>query len=165
MLQRMGTENAPSALPLVYLDSSVLVAYFFEEDDQPWKFQAAQGLMNALVRGSVRAVVSFYALPELYAFVQENRADQVNALFRASMVQLFELPIQVFPFLEREQFNALRKSFSISDPNDVRHVAVALATFCDAIITFDRHFQQARDLIPVFSPDEYLAILTDTDGE
>ena len=160
----MATENATDALPLVYLDTSVLVAYFFEEDERPERFQAARRLMSALER-DLRGVVSFYALPELYAFVQENQPHHANALFRASMVQLFGLPIQVFPFLNRDQLNTLRQSFKISDPNDLRHVAVALATFCRAIITFDHHFQQVRDLIPVFTPDEFLATLHDVEIE
>lgn len=37
--------------------------------------------------------------------------------------------------------------------------------YLDSSVLFDHHFQQVRDLIPVFSPDDYLATLTDTDGE
>lgn len=161
----MDIASVDKTPPLVYLDTSVLVSFYFEEHEQPEKFRAARLLVQEIERETIRAVVSFYTLPELYAFVQENYADQVNVLFRSTMVQLFTLPLQVFPFLTREQFNALRHSFKMSDPNDVRHVIVALATFCNAIITFDHHFQQVRDLIPVFTPDEYLATLSKADGE
>lgn len=45
------------------------------------------------------------------------------------------------------------------DSYDIYHVSAALHFGCSAIITFDHHFQQVRNLIPVFTPDEYLATL------
>lgn len=151
---------------MVYLDSTVLIAFLYEERDQFEKFSAAKRFMQAVQQRKVQAAISFYALPELYDFVESHQPEaEVSAVLRLGLVELLLVPLDIFPFLPREQFNDLRKNFFIVDADDARHVATALARKCSAIITFDHHFQQVCDLIPIFSPDEYLATLTDTDGE
>ncbi|MBI4673550.1 MAG: PIN domain-containing protein [Chloroflexi bacterium] len=151
---------------MVYLDSSVLIAFLYEERDQSEKFSAAQRFMEAVRQKKVQAAVSFYALPELYDFVKSHQSEiEVSSVFRLGLVELFLVPLDIFPFLSRELFNDSRKKIVIVDADDARHVAVALTRQCSAIITFDHHFQQVRDLIPVFTPDEYLATLTESDGE
>ncbi len=150
-------------MPAVYVDSSVLIAFLYEEKDQPEKFQQARRLISAIRGGLLSGVVSFYALPELYGHVRENQpANEINNVFRLSLVELFSAPIIVMPFLERAEFRNLRQQFRISDPEDVRHVAAALSSKCDAIITFDYHFRQVSNLIPVYTPEEYLAKLEST---
>ena len=147
-------------MPTVYLDSSVLIAFLYEEEDQPEKFQQAQRLFSAIREERLAGVVSFYALPELYGHVKENHpTGEINPVFRLSLVDLLSIPIVVMPFLERSEFNVLHQKFTISDSQDARHVASALANKCDALITFDNHFRQVSNLIPVFTPAEFLATL------
>lgn len=147
-------------MTLVYLDSSVLIAYLYEEQSQPRKYEEARSLFDAIRQGMVEGVVSFYALPELYAHVEQYQdATQVNAYFRSSLVELFSLPLVIAPFLDRSDLKNLRQQFTISDPDDVRHAATAIFKKCDAIITFDHDFQQVLNLIPVYTPAEFLATL------
>lgn len=88
-----------------------------------------------------------------------------NETFRLSLVRLFGAPLTVQPFVDRIESEKLRRRFTLADSTDIPHVVAALAFGCSAIITFDNHFQQVRELIPVFTPDEYLATLTNADGE
>ena len=144
----------------LYLDSSVLVAFLYEEPDQPERFRQIQQLIMAIRDGTIQAVVSFYALPELYGYVARHYPEsEINSAFRLSLVELFSVPLIVAPFLDREVLNRLRQQFTVADPDDARHVAVALSRKCDAIITFDHHFRQVADLIPVYEPDAFFAAL------
>ncbi len=145
----------------VYLDSSALIAFLYEKQDQPEKFEQTRHLIATIRDNVVSAVISFYALPELHDYVKDHQPEtELSLAFRVSLVELFSIPLIVAPFLDREIFNRLRQQFNIADPDDARHVAVALARNCDAIITFDRHFAQVADLIPAYTPAEFLATLT-----
>lgn len=151
---------------MVYLDTSVLIAFLYEERDQPEKYKAAQHLIEFARQNKFDAAFSFYALPELYDFVQAHQAEsEVSAIFRLGLVELLLVPMNILPYLPREQFNELRKQFVIADRDDARHVATALSRHCSAIITFDHHFHQVRDLIPIFTPDEYLATLANESND
>lgn len=146
--------------PTVYLDSSVLIAFLYEKQDHPEKFEQAQRIVFAIRQARVNGVVSFYALPELYAYVQDRYpADLVSLVFRLSLLELFNIPITIVPFLKRDVLNRLRTRFRITDPDDARHVAAALAMECDALITFDHDFEQVNNVIRVHTPAEFLDTL------
>lgn len=147
-------------MTLVYLNTSVLIAFLYEEEDQPEKHQQTQRLVSDIRTRRVSAVISFYALPELYSHVEENQPPtEINQVFRLSLVELFSLPITIVPFLERDTFSRLRQHIIIGDADDVRHVAVALDQKCDAIITFDHDFHQVANLIPAYTPAKFLTTL------
>lgn len=100
---------------MVYLDSSVLIAFLYEERDQPENSSAAKRFMEAVRQQKVQAAVSFYALPELYDFVESHQLEsEVGSVFRLGLVELFLVPLNIFPFLARELFNELRKRIVIS---------------------------------------------------
>ena len=52
-----------------------------------------------------------------------------------------------------------RRRFAITDASDEPHVIVALLSGCDAILTYDTHFDDVREVIPVYTPTELLASL------
>lgn len=144
----------------IYLDSSVLIAYLYEELDQRERFLHAQRLFQRIQAGEVQAAISFYALPELYSYVVEHYPDdEVNETFRTSMVELFSVPLIVIPFLDRTELNLWRRKFEIRDPTDALHVAAALARGCEGIVAYDEHFQDVADLIPYYTPEAFLATL------
>ena len=147
-------------MPLVYLDSTVLIALLYGETIEPARFEQCRRLRTAIHDGLTGAVVSFYALPELFDYVERHQpTDEVNAVFRLSLVELLSLPIIIMPFLDRGDLNQLRQQIKIADPDDARHVAAALNRKCDAIIAFDHHFAQVANIIPTYTPAEFLATL------
>ena len=144
----------------LYLDSTVLVELLYGKQIASPRFEQCYRLADAIRHNQITAIVSFYALPELYSYVTRHQPEaEVSTVFRLSLVELFQLPIIIMPYLERTQLNQLRQQITISDPDDARHVAAALFKKCDAIITFDHHFSQVANVIPVFTPDEFLATL------
>ncbi len=147
-------------MPTVYLDSSILIEFLYKPRDRPERSQEVNRFMAAISESVIQAAISFYVLPELYVFAKKHQPDsEISQVFRLSMVELFNIPIIIFPYLERDELKRQRQQFTIADSDDARHVAVALSKKCDAIITFDHHFRQVADLISVFTPAEYLATL------
>lgn len=152
-------------MPTVYLDSTALIALLYGEKFEPERFEQCRRLRAAIQAGLTDAVVSFYALPELYDYVEQHQpANEVNAVFRLSLVEVFSLPIIVMPFLDRADLNQFRQQFKIADSDDARHVAAALHRKCDAIIAFDYHFTQVTNVIPAYTPAEFLATLASPDA-
>jgi predicted nucleic acid-binding protein len=88
-------------IPTIYLDSSVWIAFLFEESTEPERFQAARELMLEIKSESVRAVFSFYVLTELYEYVRQNNEQNPSAEFSAAARQIFALPLQIVSFLNR----------------------------------------------------------------
>lgn len=142
-----------------YLDASVLIAYLYGEIHAPERFVPVRQLFTAIGEKRLEAVVTFYALQELHAFIK-NRwlpAD-VNEAFRTALLELVRLPLIVVPYVERTQLNLWRRRFDIKDSSDIFHVVAALVNDCDALVAYDRHFLGAADLIPAYTPEEFLAL-------
>lgn len=118
-----------------YLDASVLIAYLYGEIHAPERFVPARQLFTAIGEQRLEAVVTFYAL-----------------------LELVRLPLIVVPYVERTQLNLWRRRFDIKDSSDVFHVVAALVNDCDALVAYDRHFLSVADLIPAYTPEEFLAL-------
>ncbi len=143
-----------------YLDSGILVAYLYEEIDNRAKAEQAKRLFDAIVARRLRGIVTFYVLPELYGYVLRNYlAEKADETFRNSLVELFRMPLIVKPYVDRADAERLRRRFTLSDSADIPHVVAALFYGCSELITFDHHFKQVANLIPVYTPDEFLATL------
>ena len=120
----------------------------------------ASDVLGLECSGRISALISFYALPELYAYVAtQYAAVPFNTTLRLSLVELFSVPFVIAPNLQRTEIEKWRHRITLSDATDVPHVASALANQCDGIITFDHHFRQVSNVIAVYTPDEYLAML------
>lgn len=148
-----------------YLDASVLIVYLYGEIRAPERFVPTHQLFTAIAEQRLEAVVTFYALQELHAFIK-NRwlPSDVNETFRTALLELVRLPLIVIPYVERVQLNLWRRRFDIKDASDVFHVVAALVNDCDALVAYDRHFQGAADLIPAYTPEEFLALPSRTKG-
>jgi predicted nucleic acid-binding protein len=143
-----------------YLDSGILIAYLYEETDNRAKAEQAKRLFDAIADHRLQGIVSFYVLPELYGYVTRNYlAEKVNETFRNSLVELFHAPLIVKPFVDRADAERLRRRFTIADSADIAHVVAALFYGCSELITFDHHFHQVANVIPAYTPDEFLATL------
>ncbi len=145
---------------MIYLDTSVLIPFLYEETIRPERFASTRRLVEAIRSGRVQAVISLYALPELYAYLARQYSDsRFNTTFRLSLIELFQIPFVIAPHLSRTDLELWRRRVKISDATDLPHVASALANGCNCIITFDEHFQQSVGLIAAYDPTQFLASL------
>ena len=142
----------------VYLDTSALVPFLYGEFIEPARFVQMEQLFGYIEAGQITGVLSFYAFHELYEYLAANYPpDDVSDGFRHSLLELLRFPLTVAPHLDRTESNRLRRRFTIADPYDALHIATAIFHRCDAIVTYDAHFQAVADVIPVYTPEELLS--------
>jgi predicted nucleic acid-binding protein len=151
---------------MIYLDSTILIAYLYEEYDAVECFAQARRVFQAIRAREIEAAISFYALPELYGYVESHfLQEQANTAFRLSLVTLFEIPLTVLPYLKRTERSLWRRRIRLRDSSDEPHIAIALAHGCEAIVTYDQHFQDVAELIPAYTPEELLALPPRTEDD
>ena len=139
-----------------YLDSVTLIEFLYEFAEKIEIHPSFQ-LFEAIRRRKLECLVSFYAFPELFGYVQRNYPPDIsNTVFRESLVVLFSYPITIVPYLGRAEVNRLRRHFTIADPYDALHAACALFHGCDTIVTYDSHFDAVAEKFIIATPQEIL---------
>ncbi len=150
----------------LYLDTSVLIPYLYQQREEPGQHRDMRDLFAAAYAGRVEVAISFYTLPELYNFARKiYTVEGVASAFREGMIALFGESLLVFPHLDRTEANRRRRGFTIADSYDALHVACALFHGCEAVVTYDFHFQTVVDVIAILTPEEALARLADSEAE
>ena len=139
----------------LYLDTVILIEYLYNFSEETERTQAIGGIFELARQNKVELFVSFYTLPELWGYVDRSYpAHVINLVLRESLVVLFSEPVTVVPQLNRTDINILRHRFKIRDSYDALHVACALFHSCDAILTYDFHFQSVASIISVQTPQD-----------
>jgi len=144
----------------VYLDTNVVSVQLFGafSEQERERYPDVQALFAKIDGGEIDATVSFYVLQELYAICAELAdATELETFVREIFLELLQRRIGIFRLLTREERLIHRRRFTIRDSSDEPHVIAALVSGCDAIITYDTHFDDVRDLFPVRTPAEWVA--------
>lgn len=145
----------------IYLDTSVIVIQLFggfsNEERERWP--VVQALFARIDHGELDAVLSFYVLQELHEICAELAEDvELETFFREVLLELLQHRVGLFRSLTREERLIHRRRFTIRDPSDEPHVIAALLSGCDAIVTYDTHFDGVRSFISVHTPEELTAL-------
>ena len=99
----------------------------------------------------------------VYLFGQTKEPIRYEAVsnlfdkFHLSLLKLLGYPLQIMPLLTRSDRLAYERRFAISDASDKPHVISAYLARCNAIVSYDSHFQEATDFITALTPEEFLA--------
>lgn len=149
----------------VYLDTTVITLLLFGQRSQPERHAEVAGLFEALDAGRLQAVLSLYALQELCAFCYENfPAEQAPRVTRLAFRELFGHELLIAPLLSRMDRIILSRRFPMQDASDQVHAATAYKQGCDAITTYDQHYQDIVDRLPCLTAGEVLSRLA-AEGE
>ena len=144
----------------VYLDVSVLVVYLFGQAREPIRYRTVSNLFDKFQGSQLDCCISLYAFQELYSFCDENYSiTDVSDVFRLALLKLLGYPFQIMPLLTRSDRLIYERRFTMSDASDKPHVISAYLAGCDAIVSYDSHFQEATDLITALTPEGLLAYL------
>ena len=144
----------------VYLDVSMLVVYLFGQTKEQIRYQAVSNLFDKFQVSQLDCCISLYAFQELYSFCHENySATDVSNVYRLALLRLLDYPFQIMPLLTRSDRLIYERRFTMSDASDKPHVISAYLAGCDAIVSYDSHFQEATDLITALTPEGLLAYL------
>lgn len=146
----------------IYLDTTVVSVQVFGgfSEQERKRHPDVQALFAKIDGGEIDATVSFYVLQELYAICAELAdAAELETFAREVLLEILHRRVGIFRLLTREERLIHRRRFTIQDPSDEPHVVAALVSSCDAIVTYDSHFDDIRDLMPVYTPTELIASL------
>jgi hypothetical protein len=64
--------------------------------------------------------------------------------------------MEIAPLLTRFEKLTPERKYPMTDASDVPHAIIASLKNCDAIITYDSHFNDIKTVIPVMTPEEFL---------
>ncbi len=148
---------------MIYLDTSVLLAFTLMRDREPSRFQATSRLFDFINGGAIKAVTSFYALHELLVIaIQGTKPDwEAGSEFaRQALLTIFRTRLLYVPLPRREDKIIRARLFSaLRDATDLPHAVAAHTVGCTAIVAYDEHFRAITDVLPYKTPDELVAEL------
>ena len=147
----------------VYLDTSVVSVQVFGgfSENERERYPDVQTLFARIDDGEIDAIVSFYVLQELYAICADLADTQgPEAFAREALLELLQRRIGIFRLLTREERLIHRSRFVLRDPSDEPHVIAAFVSGCEAIVTYDSHFDDVRDIVPVYTPASLIASMS-----
>jgi len=145
----------------VYLDTTVITLFLFGQQRHPERYAEVRPLFEALDAGRLQAVVSIYALQELTSFCYATfPADCAPQVTRLALHELLGHELLVVPLLTRTERIILSRRFPMRDPSDQVHVATAHREGCEAIVTYDQHYQDVADRFVCLTAGETLERLS-----
>jgi predicted nucleic acid-binding protein len=146
---------------MVYLDTSILLAFTLTKRMEPARFQAASRLFELIDQGAIKAVTSFYALHELLVIAIANTGPDWEAgseLAREALLAILNSRLLYIPIPRREEKILKARLFSaIQDATDLPHAIAAHTVGCTAIVAYDDHFRAITNILPYKTPDEIVA--------
>ena len=146
---------------MLYLDTSVLLAYTLTKTIEPSRFQVTSELVQLVNRGVIKAVTSFYALHELLVIAISNTEPDWEAgseLVREALLTILSSRLLYVPIPRREDKMLKARLFSaLRDATDVPHAIAAHTAGCTTIVAYDEHFRAIDATIPYKTPDEIVA--------
>lgn len=144
----------------VYLDTSVINVHLFGRYSEIEMVRApgVDKLFSLINADSINAIVSLYTIQEIFVFCRKTFAGgEAGHIARISLAALFADRFELVGLLSREERLIHRNRFMMSDLSDQPHAISAFINKCNAIITFDKHFKENADLMPAFTPDEFIS--------
>ena len=146
---------------MIYLDTSVLLAFTLAARMEPERHQATSRLFELIDREVLKAVTSFYALHELLVIALRNTEPEWeigSELARQAFVKIFNTRLLYVPIPRREDRILRARLFSaLRDATDLPHAIAAHVAGCTAIVAYDDHFRAIEEVLPYKTPEMLLA--------
>jgi len=98
-----------------------------------------------------------YTLQEVYAFCEANfPQSEAREVAKLALRRLLETEVELAPLLDRRTRILESRRFQLPDRSDQPHAIAAWANHCEALLTYDAHFQAVSQQLRVLSPEEWL---------
>ena len=143
----------------VYLDTSVINVFLFGQHSkkEAKRLPAVNELFKRINDKHLHAFISLYTLQEIYSFCKMHfSTGEVGRVSKNTVASLFQNDFELIGLLSREDRLIYKKRIKLHDASDQPHAISALLANCDAIITYDSHFQKIKDQINVYLPEEII---------
>lgn len=145
-------------MPPIYVDTSVVDVWLFGEQKEPTRYPATAELFRLIAAGDVQGLISLYTLQEVYVFCESNfPPDEVRITAKLALRTLLLTELDIAPLLRRTERLLHQRRFPLSDASDQPHAIIAYLNDCQAIVTYDTHFEEIGQVINVYTPEKFLA--------
>lgn len=143
----------------IYLDTSVINVYLFGKfsDVDRKKVPQVSLLFKLINAGKIHAVISLYTIQEVFVFCKKIFGSEAGNIARRAISELFDNEFVLTGLLMREDRLLHRARFDLDDLSDQPHAISAYLNECDAIISYDSHFQKIKDKISVYTPEDIVS--------
>lgn len=144
------------------MDTSVVAVYLFgkHSETEADRSPPVKKLFDLINAHKVSATISLYTVQEIYSFCKRTFGQEdAGSISRSSLAELFTNEFELAGLLTREERLLHRSRFAIDDLSDQPHVISAYLTGCDAIVTYDRHFQKIKTAFTIYIPEEIIGIV------
>lgn len=149
---------------MYYIDTSVLMPYTLTKKTEPKRYQKVEQLFELAEAGKIKLATSLYVFSELYAIALESAPDILSAsdVAKEAIQSILQTKIILLPFPSRIQRSIFsRRLAELRDTSDLSHAISAIVNNCEAIISYDRHFQQIEHIIPCWVPEQVIDMILD----
>jgi len=144
-------------MPPIYVDTSVVTVWLFGKKQELTRYPATEQLFGLIETGDIQGLISLYTLQEVYAFCEDNfPSDEVRATAKLALRELLLTELDIAPLLKRTERLLHQRHFPLSDASDQPHAIIAYLNHCQAIVTYDSHFEEISQVIKVYTPEEFL---------
>ena len=141
----------------LYLETTVVIVWLFGSEREPERFRAANQLFRLLGSDKIQGVISMYTLQEIYAFCEANFPQgEAREVAKLAIRRLLETEVELVPLLDRRTRTLESRRFQLPDRSDQPHAIAAWVNHCEALLTYDAHFQAVSQQLRVLSPEEWL---------
>jgi predicted nucleic acid-binding protein len=144
---------------MLYIETSVWVAYTVTREKEPEKFNETSILIEQVNAGKVKAVTSMYTLIELFSIVMGNNADKFEGLQEAKdvLLEVLQTKVLITEMLNRQEKLIYGRLFAnLADSSDIPHAISAFIYNCDMLVTYDSHFDAITDVIACVQPGTFI---------
>ncbi len=143
----------------IYLDTSVINIYLFGRfsEVEIKKVSPVSILFKLINSGKIHAIISLYTIQEVFIFCKKIFGSEAGSIARLALLELFNNEFVLTGLLTREERLLHRMKFNLDDLSDQPHAISAYLNKCDAIVTYDSHFQKIKDNISIYTPDEIVS--------
>lgn len=148
--------------PVVYLDTTVLLAYTLTRLVKKERYRHVATLMERINAGEVVALTSFYALHEVFLFALKNAPtpEDGRQLGKEALLDILQTKVGVLPMITREERVLYTRTFAaLRDSSDLPHAISAHLAGCQTLVSHDRHFAALPAILKWERPEELVASL------
>lgn len=142
---------------MIYLETTVLIAYTLTRLLEPERYSHTLALIDRINSGEIAAVTSFYALHEVLIFALKNAPDPAKGrrLGKQALLEILQTGVDVLPMITREERILNARTFTgLKDSSDVAHAISAHLSGCQILVSYDEHFRDLPAILTWKKPEE-----------
>lgn len=142
-----------------YLDTSIVNVLLFGEHSikEKKRHVSVKALFEKINAGRIDAIVSIYAIQEIFAFCKLTFApENAGHVAREAIGELCKHRFELIGLITRMERLIYKRDFVLEDSTDQPHAIAAHIHQCEYIVTYDHHYSAVKNRFRVVTREELL---------